>query len=614
MTVQKTAPLIASIDEVRNVPWLVRRRVERDPSHASFSVLRDKQYVDVSAGAFLEDVISVAKGLIAAGIKPGDHVAVMSATRYEWTIVDFGTMFAGGIVVPIYETSSPDQVAFILADSDTVLAFGESRRHQKLLTQAAEQANHQVTHGIWSMTGEGDHTLAALRAGGKDVPDEVVREREQIAGPESIASLVYTSGTVADPRGASITHANLTHLAVNTVKEMESVLGESSATVLLLPLAHILARFIQLAFFWGGGKMTHMRDASRITAILGSAQPTIMIVVPRVMGKVLAGVRKGADEKHLGKLFDRAEDVAVQYAKYTEALNAGRPAKLSLAVRAQYKLFDKLFYSRIRQTLGGRLRYMVSGAAPLDARLAYFFCGIGVEILEGYGMTETTAPITVNRPGQVQIGTVGQLIPGSSIRIGEDGEILAKGLGVFAGYHNAKKSEDFTQDGYLHTGDLGSFDEADRLVITGRAKDMIITDAGKNISPQRWQGEVERSGMFAHAVVVGDRRPHPTALLVIDPVWLKDWATKNTKPELQIDPESVPAVPGRVIEDAELRAVIDPIVEAANRGGSHAERIDTYTVVLADVSEDGGYQTPTMKLKRLKFIDDMAPVIEKMYR
>ncbi|MGD8214453.1 AMP-dependent synthetase/ligase [Aestuariimicrobium sp. Y1814] len=610
---EKTTPPIVATDSIKNVPQLVRRRVELTPNKVSFRVQKDQAYHDVTAAQFLDDVVAVAKSFIAAGIGIGDRVVIMSATRYEWTVCDFAAQFAGAVPVPIYETSSQDQAAFILKDSDAKLAFGETGRHVKLLQGALEAQNIELPGRLWRMVDGTENTLEQFRALGVDVTDEQLAERENSAEPDTIASLVYTSGTTSDPRGAAITHANLAHLAVNVVESVPELIYDGATTVLMLPLAHILARFVQLATFWGGTTITHVRDASRVVAILKAQQPTFMVVVPRVMAKVLAAVHKSAEEKKMGKVFNRAEQVAVDWALHLEAQEAGRDSKAGFALKAQHALFDKLFYSKIRETLGGRLKYMVSGAAPLDKRLGLFFRGVGVNVLEGYGLTETTAPITLNYPGQSVVGSVGTPVPGSTVRISPDGEIELKGIGVFAGYHHAGDGAAFTEDGFFPTGDLGKLDADGRLFITGRAKDMILTDSGKNISPQRWQGVVERGGLVAQAVVVGDRRPHPAAVLVVDLPSLKEWAKANNRPDLESKWETPPAVPGEKITDPQLLAAIQAVVTDANKGGSHAERIDDWVALVADVSEEAGLVTATMKLKRSKFIDAMAPVIDELY-
>ncbi|MGA4508437.1 AMP-dependent synthetase/ligase [Propionibacteriaceae bacterium G1746] len=607
---EKTVPLAVNVDDVRSVQQLVRRRVQMSPERVSFRVLRDRAYHDVTAAQFLDDITRTAKAVIAAGIQPGEHVAITSATRYEWTVIDFAVLFAGGVVVPIYETSSVEQAAFILSDADVKLAFGETGRHVKLLGDALAANGRQAP--VWRIIDGNENTFEQFRALGADVTDEQLAEREALATPQTIASLVYTSGTMSDPRGAEITHANLAHLAVNAVDALPQILHDEASTVLMLPLAHILARFVQLAAFWGGTAITHVRDASRVVATLSEAKPTFMVVVPRVMAKVLAGVRKTAEGKKMGKVFDQAEKVAIEWAQHIQKLDAGQDDKASLALKAQYKVFDKLFYSRIRETLGGRLQFMVSGAAPLDKHLGEFFHGAGIQVLEGYGLTETTAPFTLNFPNHALLGSVGTPLPGSTARISNDGEIEVKGLGVFAGYHNYDGRE-FTEDGFFPTGDLGRLDADGRLFITGRAKDMIITDSGKNISPQRWQGVVERGGLVANAVVVGDKRPHPVALLVLDLAAVKEWAKTNNRADLENKWQVAPPVPGERVTDEQLLAAVQTIVNDANKGGNHAERIDDYAVIVADVSEDAGYTTATMKLKRPKFIEAMAPVIEELY-
>lgn len=597
-------------DDIANVPQIVRQRAIEHPDGIAFAVHKGDSTVDVTAREFLADVESLAKGLIAHGIKPGDHVAVMSATRYEWTVCDFAVLFAGGVVVPVYETNTVGQTAFVLSDSGAVAAFAESGRHMKVVRDAAEEAGVTLS-GLWRMHGSSD--LADLREMGSEISDEDLRARADTSTPDTIASLVYTSGTISEPRGAAITHRNLAHLAVNVVDSLREVLFEGASTVLLLPLAHILARFVQLAAFIAGTKITHVRDASRVIPILAGARPSMMVVVPRVMAKVLAGVRKSATEKKLGKVFDVAEATAVEWGKHLEAVQEGRTGGTPLALRVKHALFDKLFYAKIRATLGGNLGTLVSGAAPLDHQLAYFFRGIGIEVLEGYGLTETTAPITVNRPGAAVIGGVGTPVPGSQVRIGEDGEILVKGLGVFEGYHHGDGQE-FTEDGYFATGDLGRLDSRGRLFITGRAKDMIITDSGKNISPQKWQGVIERDALVANAVVIGDKRPHLAALIILDPVGVKDWAKLNSKPAVAEAYGTAAPVPGTVVTDPDLLKAVEHLIDLANAQVSNAERVRHWAVVSADVSEEAGFVTPTMKLKRQKLIDAMSTIVEDLYR
>ncbi|WP_169512710.1 AMP-dependent synthetase/ligase [Aestuariimicrobium kwangyangense] len=596
-------------DDLRNVPQLVRRRATEHPDAVAFSVHRGEATVDVTGAEFLADVESLAKGLIAHGLQPGDHVAVMSATRYEWTVCDFAILFAGGVVVPVYETNTVGQTAFVLQDSGAVAAFAEGGRHVKVVTEAAAQAGVELS-AIWRMHGSSD--LDDLRALGAGVSDEDLLARSDLATPDTIASLVYTSGTTAEPRGAAITHRNLAHLAVNVIETLQDILFEGASTVLLLPLAHILARFVQLGAYVSGTRITHVRDASRVIPILAAARPTMMVVVPRVMAKVLAGVRKSATEKKLGKAFDRAEHAAIEWGRHLEAVQEGRKGRTPLSLRLRHALFDKLFYARIRSTLGGNLGTLVSGAAPLDQQLAYFFRGVGIEVLEGYGLTETTAPITVNRPGASVIGGVGTLVPGSTLKIAEDDEILVKGIGVFAGYHHGDGDE-FDADGFFRTGDLGRVDHHGRLFITGRAKDMIITDSGKNVSPQKWQGVLERDALVANAVVIGDRRPHLAALLVIDPAGVADWASANNRPDLATRWAKPGELPGEKITDPQLLTALEHLVDRANAQVSNAERVRHWVAVAADVSEDAGYVTPTMKLKRQKFLDAMSPVIEQIY-
>lgn len=607
---ERSTPTLVVEAGIRNVPDLILQRASAAPGHVAYCVHRGDTWVPVTTAEFVDEVKAVAKGLIAAGIEPGDAVAVMSATRYEWTVTDFAVLFAGAVVVPIYETNSKHQAQFVLKDSGSVAAFAESARHRALLAEAAA-AEGIAFKGLWRFTPAND--MDALKQAGRDVPDAELDRRRQLAGPDDVASLVYTSGTVTDPRGAIITHGNLAHLCQQIQALLHEVLNEKASTVLLLPLAHILARFIQLALFASGTRTSHVRDASRIAAVLGQNQPTVLVVVPRVLAKVLEGVRRSANEKKLGKVFERAEQVAIDYGRFLEDRDSGRVQSASPVLRAQRALFDKLFYSKIRATLGGKLDYVVSGAAPLDTRLSHFFRGVGVTVLEGYGLTETTAPLSVNLPHKVASGSVGWPIPGTTIRLTDEGEITAKGIGVFGGYHR-DKGRDFDADGWFATGDLGEFDDSGRLRITGRAKDLIITDSGKNISPQKWQGIVERNPLVAHAVVVGDQRPHAAAMIFLDSAGVTDWARANNRPDLEKRWDALPPVPGEVVTDAGLVAAIEASVAEANAEVSRAESVRKHVVVAADLSEAAGYTTPTLKLKRSKVVADLQARVEALYR
>lgn len=562
---------------------------------ALFSVRDDNgEYRDVSALEFLERVRSLAKGLAAAGIEPGDRVGIMARTRYEWTLVDYAIWFAGAISVPIYETSSPSQVAWIVSDSGTKAVFAESESQANVVKDAITSENLDSVQNLWTMDAAGLEELAALGTG---VHDSEIESRRNLANLDDVATIIYTSGTTGKPKGCELTHKNFVALSRNAGKELAEVIG--GRTIMFLPLAHVFARFIAVMCVEEGVTVAHTPDVKNLLPDLQSFQPTFILCVPRVFEKVYNSSQLKAEESGKGKIFAAGAQTAVDYSR------AQQEGKVPFGLRIKHAVFDKLLFSKIRAAMGGKVEFAVSGGAPLGERLGHFFHGIGLLVLEGYGLTETTAPVTVNTPKKVKIGTVGRPIPGNAVRIAEDGEILAGGNCVFAGYYNREDlTEEVFEDGWFRTGDLGSLDEDGFLTITGRKKEIIVTAGGKNVAPAQLEDRIRSAAIVSQTVVLGDGKPFISALVTLDEEALPGWLERH-------------GMSGASVEEAAasdaMREEIQKLVDKANESVSHAEAIKEFRIVPEDFTEASGHLTPSMKIKRAKVLTDYQDVIEEIY-
>ncbi|SDE27484.1 AMP-dependent synthetase/ligase [Rhodococcus tukisamuensis] len=558
-------------------------------------------WADVTAAEFASQVTAVAKGLIALGVQPGDRVGLMSATRYEWPLVDFAIWAAGGVTVPIYETSAAEQVRWILEDSAAVLLVVENAEHERTVeTVAAEAPSLRRTLRI-----EGaDATAGAVEelvALGADVADEEVRSRTDALRSADPATLIYTSGTTGRPKGCQLTHGNLIAESRGiTTSGFGSLLQPGRRSLMFLPMAHVLARAVSLGAFDAGATLGHTADIPNLVANFGEFKPDFILSVPRVFEKVYNSARQKAHGEGKGKIFDKAADIAVQWSEAQDTGGAG------LILKAQHTLFDKLVYSKLRAALGGQCQLAISGGAPLGARLGHFFRGIGVTIYEGYGLTETTAAIAVNTPGNQKIGTVGKPLAGNAVRIAEDGEILLSGPVVFTGYwRNEAATADAIEDGWFHTGDLGSVDSEGYITITGRKKEIIVTAGGKNVAPAQLEDMLRAHPLISQAIVVGDQKPFIGALITVDPDAWPGWKQRNGKPAA--------ATVAELLTDADLVADVDAAIAEANTLVSHAEAIKKYKILSVDFSEDTGELTPTLKLKRNVIHQSFAADIDAIY-
>ena len=560
-------------------------------------------WLDVRFDAFLDQVRAVAKGLMARGVGRGDRVALFAATSYEWAVLDQAVWFAGAVSVPVYETSSPHQVAHILSDSGTVLVGVGTPALEACTREAAALASCEVD--TFAMTPEG---LAALAHEGRAVTDEEQEAARASAVLADPASIVYTSGTTGLPKGAIITHGNFAGACVNVLAFASEVVGygheEPSRSVMFLPLAHVLAHAVQVICLYARIQLAHAPSTATLLKDLGSFRPTWLLAVPRVFEKVEAGIAAKAEKGGTGRLYRAARATAVEWSEAVQARDHGDGPGPSRALSARRALFDRLVYRKVRQALGGQVRYCVSGASALPPELTHVFHGMGVPIVEGYGLTETTAPATVNIPGAHRIGTVGLPAAGVTVRIAEDGEILISGPVVFGGYHGRPEASAESFDGeFFRTGDIGALDEDGYLRITGRKKEVIVTAGGKNVYPTPLEEIIRRHRLVEHAVVVGDDRPYVGALIVLDQEELTRWSLDRER-SLTL---------AEAATDPQVLASLQDAVDEANETVSRAESIRRIRVLDHVVSEESGHLTQSQKLKRNQLIEDFADEVEALY-
>jgi long-chain acyl-CoA synthetase len=589
-------PAVVDADPKANVTDLLVGRLAETPDSALFSVpTADGGWSDVTTREFYDQVVALAKGMIAAGVKPGEKIGFMCKTRYEWTLIDFATWFAGAVLVPIYETSAPAQIQYILEDSGATGIILETPEHFTRFDEIASDVP-QVTK-VWQM-GNGD--IEKLATSGGKVSDADLEKRRSAAVGTDLATLIYTSGSTGVPKGCILTHSNFVELTRNAAVAMSDVVNTSSSTLLFITTAHVFARFISVLAVHGGVKVGHQADTKQLLPALGSFKPTFLLAVPRVFEKVYNSAEQKAEAGGKGKIFRKAADVAVEHSK---ALDAGHvPLKLKL----QFALFDRLVLSKLKAAMGGNVRYAVSGSAPLSTRLGHFFRSMNVMILEGYGLTETTAPATVNLTTRFKIGTTGPALPGVGLKIAEDGEIWVKGIDVFAGYWNNPKATAEVMEGeWFKTGDIGALDDEGYLTITGRKKEIIVTAGGKNVAPAALEDPIRSNPIVGQVVVCGDQKPFISALVTLDPEMLPVWLNNNGE------------AGDMSLEDAannpKVLAEVQRAIDAANARVSRAESIRKFVIVPIEFTEASGHLTPKMSIKRGPILKDFADVIEGMY-
>ncbi|WP_445442066.1 AMP-dependent synthetase/ligase [Clavibacter sp. km1a] len=593
---QHTMPAAVEARPEDNVTDVLVHRVRTSPDAPLFALPDGSGgWTDVSASEFHRQVVALAKGFVAAGIEPGERIGMMCRTRYEWTLVDFAVFFAGGVLVPVYETSSPGQVHWNMQDSGSVAVVLESAEHFSRFDEVHPELP-AVRH-VWQID-LGD--LDKLARQGVDVQDEEIERRRNIAVGSDMATLIYTSGTTGRPKGCVLTHSNFVELARNAEVAMSEVVQVGASTLLFITTAHVFARFISILNVQAGVKTGHQADTTQLLPALASFKPTFLLAVPRVFEKVYNSSEQKAEGAGRGKVFRKAAEVA--YA-HSVAVDAG---KVPLALALQFKLFDALVYSKIRQAMGGRVRYAVSGSAPLGLRLGHFYRSLGLTILEGYGLTETTAPVSVNLVAGFRIGTVGPALPGVSTRITDEGEIEVKGVNVFDGYwQDEAATAAVFDDGWFRTGDLGSYDADGYLTITGRKKEIIVTAGGKNVAPAALEDPIRANPLVGQVVVAGDRRPFISALITLDPEMLTVWLGNNGQdPALTLEQAS---------QNPAVLAEVQRAVDAANATVSRAESIRKFVVLPVELTEAAGHLTPKLSIKRQVVLDAFADVITRIY-
>ncbi|TMR96048.1 AMP-dependent synthetase/ligase [Nonomuraea basaltis] len=575
-----TVPVLVDVPASASLPDTVFRRAEQEPGAVVMRRKIGDGWPVVTASEFRDQVVEVAKGLIAAGVEHGDRVALMSRTRYEWTLADYAIWSVGAVTVPIYETSSVEQVRWILADSEAKAVFAEQDAHEATVREAAPELK-----AVWRIDG-------TLETGA--VTDADVEERRKRVVAADLATVVYTSGTTGRPKGCRITHDNLLFTALNVLRgPLEPLFSRKDpAALLFLPLAHIFARMIQVVLIEAGAIMAHTPNMKNVAPDLQDFKPTFLLGVPRVFEKVYNGAEQKAIAGGKGKIFARAVDVAVAWSRAESS--GGAP----LGLRLQHALFDRLVYAKLRAATGGRLSAAVSGGSALGERLGHFFKGAAIEVFEGYGLTETSAPCSVNMPGANKIGTVGKPLPGVTLRIADDGEVLAKGRNIFDGYwkNDTATAEVIDSDGWFHTGDVGDLDTDGYLRITGRKKEILVTAAGKNVAPGPLEDALRAHPLVSQAMIVGDDRPFVAALITLDP---EAMPAGSSVAELRADPK--------------VQAEIQAAVDRANLSVSKAEQIKKFTILDADITEDSGHLTPTLKVKRGLIMRDFAKQIDDLY-
>jgi long-chain acyl-CoA synthetase len=564
------------------------------PDVVVLSRLDGGSWTDVSAAEFHQEVRDVAKGLMAAGVAAGDRVALLSRTRYEWTLLDYAIWYAGAVTVPIYETSSPEQLAWILADSDTVMLVAETADHASRVESVRAQ-----TPSLSRLLCLDSGDLTQLVGDGRAVTDADLDDRRSQVTPASPATLIYTSGTTGRPKGCVLTHGNFMFELGVATKILDDLFDlDDASTLLFLPLAHVFARIIQVGCIKQRVRLGHSGDIKNLVDDLAAFKPTFILAVPRVFEKVFNTASQRATADGRGKIFNSAVNVAISY---SQALDRSGPGPL---LRGRRAVFDRLVFSKLRAALGGRTQYAVSGGAPLGERLAHFYRGIGIAVLEGYGLTETTAALTVNLPDEQRIGTVGRPLPGTSVRVADDGELLFRGGQIFAGYWRNDRATNaaFTGD-WFHTGDVGEIDDDGYVRITGRKKEILVTAGGKNVAPAVLEDRIRAHGLISQCMVVGDGRPFVAALITLDADALQAWSANHGKS----------GAVAQLARDPEVLAEVQTAIDQANASVSKAEAIRKFAILEVDWTEDTGELTPTLKLKRSVVLSAFHDDVEALY-
>ena len=593
---QSSTPVVGfEVDTTSSTTDIFLGTVAEDPSRPLVAKPDGDGWLDLTAAEFLAEVKAAAKGLIALGVGVGDRIAIFGPTSYEWTLSDYAVWYAGGISVPFYDTSSESQLNWMLTDADVTRGLVASAEHADRVRAAAKAAGREEPAlRVWD-----EGAFADLAEAGKDISDEELEAVRSQVGSESVATIIYTSGTTGKPKGCVLTHANFVQTAQAARQQIPSVLGTEMRCLLFLPQAHVFARFIEVLAISNGALLAHQSDLTKLTDAMGSFRPSFILGVPRVFEKVFNSALANAQAGGKEKIFRRAEQVAVAYSK---ALDTG---KVPTALKLQHALFDKLVYSKLRAVMGDNVTHAVSGGGALGTHLGHFFRGLGIIVLEGYGLTETTAPITVNIPEKSKIGTVGVPLPGASVAIAPDGEILAKGAPVFREYwNNPEATAKEFHDGWFGTGDLGSLDDDGYLTINGRKKEIIVTSSGKNVAPAPLEDVLRRHPIIGQPVLVGENRKFVSALIFLDSEMLPGWLKNHDLPQMDLR---------EAAEDDAVQAEVAKAVEQMNRTVSRAEGVKKFTILPIELSEENGYLSAKQSVKRHLINKDFAADIDALY-
>jgi len=603
-----TVPALVTEPPVGGLADAVFDHAEEDPRHVVLARKdADGVWRDVTAAEFRDQVLALAKGLLAEGVRFGDRVAIMSRTRYEWTLFDFALWSIGAQPVPVYPTSSAEQVYWMLHDAEVTAAVVEHEDHAMTVGSVIDRLPR--LRRLWQLDADAE---GALSAAGAHIHADVVHRHRLALTPDTPATIIYTSGTTGRPKGCVLTHGNFMAECDNIVRRYGTVFtskdGGQPATLLFLPLAHVFGRMIEVGAIRARVKLGHQPNltASALLPDLEAFRPTFILAVPYIFERIFHAARRKAEtEGRLGP-FDKAVEVAVRYAEAVERKAFGAGPGPGPALRVQHQFFDKVVYSRLRAALGGRCRHAMSGGSAMERRLGLFYDGAGIRVFEGYGLTESTAAATANPPERPRFGTVGVPIPGTTVHIADDGEVWLRGGQVFAGYlGDPQATDEALHDGWLATGDLGSLDEDGYLTITGRKKDILVTSGGKSLSPTVLEDRVRAHPLVAQCIVVGNDRPYVAALVTLDQDAVHHWLTMRNKPYLG---------PAELVRDPDLEAEIRRSVVAANTRVSQAESIRTFRILSSQFTEEEGLLTPSLKLKRKAIEKAYAAEIEALYQ
>jgi long-chain acyl-CoA synthetase len=591
-------PPLATVPDRGGLADIVFTNAEEAPTAVAFRRKVDGAWRDVTAAQFLTEVVEVAKGLVAQGVGQGDRVGILSANCYEWTLFDFAIWAAGAVSVPIYVTSSEEQIEWIMSDSGAVAVVVENGALEKKVE--AVRGKLPALDRVWRIDGDAVGTLVAA---GADTPTETIEERRGAVVPDDLATIIYTSGTTGRPKGVVLTHRNLLAAVRNAVEYLAVMFkgdGETEAsTLLFLPLAHVFGRMVEVGAVMARATLGHWADVKTLTDNLAVFRPTFILSVPYVLEKVYNGARQKAHAGGKGKIFDAAAATAIEYSE--------ADGKAGLGLKLKHALFDRLVYSKLRAALGGQVRHAISGGAALGPRLTHFFRGVGIVVYEGYGLTESTAASVVNAPDAFKPGTVGRPLPGTAVRIADDGEIQLRGAGVFTRYwqNEPATKEAIDGDAWFSTGDLGDLDSDGFLRITGRKKEILVTSGGKNVAPSVIEDRIAAHPLVGQALVVGDGQKYVAALITVDADYFAYWKTTVDKP--------ADATVADLAEDPDLLAEIQRAVDEGNLAVSTAESVRKFRILDTEFNPENGYLTPSLKLRRSVIMKDFSEEVSSLY-